>query len=177
MNRANLLPIAAAIASVALIGCSANSASIKTTTSPVDGKTRTTINGSEFSTSYIYPVEGSTMMGMEVAGGSVVDKSTAYIVFTTSSDSGFRDAYFKADGNQFDMSPTSALTDFTSSEYGINATKEFFISCEALQKVTQSKDVYLRVTFADGFVDYNVSKTKYGADGFEMIKKIAQYCD
>ncbi|MED5327649.1 MAG: hypothetical protein VYE37_15380 [Pseudomonadota bacterium] len=177
MRKNSLLTVTTIILAITLIGCSANSASVKTTTSPVDGKTRTTINGSEFSTSYIYPVEGSSMMGMEVAGGSVVDKRTAYIVFTTSSDSGFRDAYFKADGNQFDMTPTSALTDFTSSEYGVNATKEFFISCEALQKVTQSKDVYLRVTFADGFVDYNVSKTKYGADGFEMIKKIAQYCN
>lgn len=177
MTKNSLLTVTTFVSVIVLTGCSANSASVKTSTSPVDGKTRTTISGSGFSTSYIYPVEGSSMMGMEIAGGSVVDKNTAYITFRTSSDSGFRDAFFKADGNRFDMSPTSALTDFTSSEYGISATKEFFIGCEELNKVTQSKDVYLRVSFADGFVDYNVSKTKYGADGFEMIKKIAQYCN
>ncbi len=177
MTKNGLLRVTTFISVIALAGCSANSASVKTSTSPVDGKTRTTISGSDFSTSYIYPVEGGAMMGMEIAGGSVVDKNTAYIIFKTFSDSGFRSAFFKADGNRFDMSPTSAPTDFTGSEYGINAAKEFFIGCEELNKVTQSKDVYLRVTFTNGFVDYNVSKTKYGADGFEMIKKIAQYCN
>jgi hypothetical protein len=165
------------VATVIIAGCASNSASVKTTTSPVDGKTRTIIQGSAFSTSYIYPVDGSSMLGMEIAGGSVIDKETASIIFNTMSDSGYRTAYFKADGEEVELTPTKAITDFTSSQYGVNAIKEFYISCSDIKKVAQSNDVYLRVTFSDGFVDYDVSKTKYGADGFGMIKKISQYCD
>jgi len=168
-----------AVSIVVLFGCSANSASVKTNTSPIDGKTRTVIDGSDFSTSYISPVDGSrATLAMEVAGGSVIDKETASIVFNATSNSGFRGAYFKADGVEFQLKPSKALTDFASNRYGIDAIKEFFISCPDLIKVTQSKEVYLRVTFGDGFVDYDVSKPKYsGADGFGMIKKISQYCE
>ena len=176
MFRTKFLKSLLAVSSITLFACSANNSSVKTTTSPVDGKTRTVIQGSDFSTSYIYPIEGSSMLGMEIAGGSVTNKETASIVLKVSSDSGFRKAYFKADGDKVDLHPTQAITDFNSNEYGVTATKEFTIGCENLKRVSQSKEVYLRVTFADGYVDYDVSKAKFGADGFGMIKKIAQYC-
>ena len=161
-----------------LTACAANNASVKTTTSPVDGKTRTAIRGSDFSLSWIYPVEGSSMLGMLIVGGNVVEKETASIIFSTSSNSGFQSAYFKADGERIDLQATEASTNFSSSQYGVEASKEFIIGCEKLNAVVQSTDVYLRVTFRDGFTDYDVSKTKHsGADGFGMIKKIAQYCN
>ena len=159
------------ISSIILTGCSANNAAVKTITSPVDGKTRTTITGSNFSMSYIYPIEGSNnSTGMEIAGGSVIDKEYA-------SDKGYRKAYFQADGERFEMNPTNAVTDFNANKHGVKATKEFIMTCDDIKQVAQSKEVYLRITFADGFTDYNVSKSNNGTDGFEMIKKIAMYCD
>jgi hypothetical protein len=166
------------IASAFLTGCSANNASVKTNISPVDGKIRTVIQGSDFSTSWIYPVEGSSMLGMLIVGGSVIEKETASIIFSVTSNSGFRSAFFKADGEVIDLRPTKATTDFSSGQLGVEASKEFLIGCEPLNIVVQSTDVYLRITYADGFVDYDVSKPKYsGADGFGMIKKIASYCN
>jgi|GEM_PF-3823445 len=167
-----------AVSIVVLFGCSANSSSVKTTTSPVDGKTTTKISRSTFDTSWIYPVSGSAGNPLLIDGGSVTDKQTASITVSTSSDSGYRSAYFKADGKRIDLTSSNAMTDFSSDQYGIDASTSFYISCIELKKVTQSKEVYLRVTFSDGFVDYDVSKPKYsGADGFGMIKKISQYCE
>lgn len=160
---------------ILVTGCSANSAGVKVSTSPIDGKTTTVIQGSDFSTSYIYPFDGEGL-GIEIAGGSVTDKQVASIVFTALSAEGFRSAFFKADGKIIDMRPTAAITDFSASEYGVNAVKEFLISCPQIIEVADSTEVYMRVTFADGYVDYAVSKSKYGADGFGMIKKIASYC-
>ena len=159
---------------ICLTACSANNSSVSTTTSPIDGKVRTVISGSDFSTSYIY-------LFLQVVqdankGGSVTDQTVSTIVFETTSTDGFREAFFKADEKIYNLKPTAALTDFSSDKYGINATKEFFISCNDLVAVSKSLDVYLRVTFADGFVDYDVSKSNFGADGFGMIKKIASYC-
>ena len=159
-----------------LTACSANHATVNTMTSPVDGKTRTTIKAPDFSNSIIYAVAGSSAYGMHIEGGSVIDKKTASIIFSTTSNSGFRTAYFKADGDRIDLHDTNVLTNFSSDRYGVHASKEFFISCEKITTVVQSTDVYLRVTFSDGFVDYDVSKIISGADGFGMIKKIAQYC-
>jgi hypothetical protein len=164
------------IVSVFLASCSANNATVNTMTSPIDGKTRTTIKAPDFSNSIIYPVEGSSAYGMHIDGGSVIDKKTASIIFKTMSNSGFRTAYFKADGDRIDLHDTNVLTNFSSDKYGVYASKEFFISCEKITTVVQSTDVYLRVTFSDGFVDYDVSKIISGADGFGMIKKIAHYC-
>ena len=163
------------ISALVLLGCSANNASVKTTTSPIDGKTRTVINGSDFSISYIYPASGEGL-GVKIAGGSVVDNQVASIVFDAHSSSGFREAFFKADGDIYKLRPTAALTDFQTSEYGTRAIKEYTIPCADLVKVSNSTEVYLRITYADGFVDYDVSKSKYGADGFGMIKKITDYC-
>ena len=160
---------------ICLTACSANNSSVSTTTSPIDGKVRTVISGSDFSTSYIYPIS-SGGSGMLIKGGSVTDQTVSTIVFETTSTDGFREAFFKADEKIYNLKPTAALTDFSSDKYGINATKEFFISCNDLVAVSKSLDVYLRVTFADGFVDYDVSKSNFGADGFGMIKKIASYC-
>ncbi|WP_371374956.1 hypothetical protein [Thalassotalea aquiviva] len=163
------------MALLAISGCVANDASVSTTVSPIDGKSTTVINGSAFSTSYIYPISG-TGLGMEVAGGSVTNKDIASIVFEASSSVGFREAFFKADGITYDLKPTKALTNFETNGYGTIATKEFLLSCSDILNVSQSSEVYLRVTFADGFVDYDVSKSKNGTDGFAMIKKIASYC-
>jgi hypothetical protein len=170
-----LFKTAALVSLLTLTGCSANNASVSTTTSPIDGKSRTVINGSDFSTTYIYPASGGGL-GMEIAGGSVTDKEMASIVFEAASSDGFREAFFKADGQTYDLEPTSALTDFQVNEYGARAIKEYLIPCSDLIEVAKSSEVYLRVTFADGFVDYDVSKSKYGADGFGMVKKIAEYC-
>lgn len=167
-----------AVSTIVLSGCSANSASVKTTTSPIDGKTRTTISRSTFDSSWIYPVEGSAGVGMLINGGSVTDKQTASIIVSTPSNSGYRSAYFKADDERFDLTASSTMTDFSTNEYGTTATTSFYMSCLELKKVAQSKQVYLRVTFSDGYRDYDVSKKHNAvADGFGMIKKISQYCE
>tara|TARA_B110000211_G_C14092289_1_gene559835 strand:+ start:5394 stop:5915 length:522 start_codon:yes stop_codon:yes gene_type:complete len=172
-----LLKIAAILLAISLSACSANSSTVKTTTSPIDGVSRTVISGSDFSISYIYPADGEGM-GVEVAGGSVTEKEYASIVFSATQVGGiYREAFFKADGVTFTLEPTSAPVSFTASEYGVISDKEFLISCDDLLTVAKSSEVYLRITYVSGFVDYSVSEAKYGADGFGMIKKIASYCE
>ncbi|MFT2092464.1 hypothetical protein [Paraglaciecola sp. 2405UD69-4] len=158
-----------------LIGCSANNASVRTSVSPIDGKSTTIITDSAFSLSYIYPANDEGL-GIRLEGGRVFDKEEASIIFDASTDHGFREAFFKADGETYFMTPSAALTDFKADKHGVRASKEFMIGCSELVKVANSKDVYLRITYSNGFVDYNVSKPFRGSDGFGMVKKIASYC-
>ena len=174
--KSKILKLITLTGALALSACAANHASIKTQTSPVDGSTRTTVTGSGFSTSYIYPADGGGS-GIEIAGGTVIDKKYAQITFKAFEISGFRDALFNADGDLIEIETTKHITDFSVSEYGSTSSKTYVMTCDELLKISKSNEVYLRITYSDGFVDYSVSESgRYGADGFAMVKKIAEQC-
>ncbi|MCW8355285.1 hypothetical protein N5P32_05050 [Marinomonas pontica] len=161
---------------IVLSACSANSAKVSTTTSPIDGVTRTIITGPDFSNSLIYPVD-SNGLGVLIKGGAVVDKKYALINFESSSSSGYRSAFFSASGKKINLSPAQSLTSFEVDNVGITSNMSFGLMCDELLTVAQSNDVYLRIVRNSGFTDYMVSESPYsGTDGFEMIKKIASYC-
>jgi hypothetical protein len=158
-----------------LTGCVSTSPSVSTSVSPVDGKSRTDVSASLYSMSHVLSVDGESGLGIE--GGTVVDGEYAFILFRQNYAVSFLDASFNADGLMIEMEPANVLTDFKVSEYGTTAKKSFIISCSDLLKVAKSKDVYLRVNYISGFVDYSVSAMDYGYHGFQTIKDIASHCN
>lgn len=162
---------------ITLSACSANSAKVETSTSPVDGKTTTYITGSSFSNSLIYPVKkNSGHYGILIEGGAIIDKEVARINISSMSKSGYDSIFFKADGEKYDVKLPNG-TSFDVTDLGVDASTSMFLSCSDITKISQSSEVFMRVTYRTGFVDYFVSDPVYpSADGFEMIKKIASYC-
>jgi hypothetical protein len=162
---------------VILTACSANSAKVETTTSPIDGITITSITGSSFPTSFIYPVIEKNYLGILIKGGDIIEGRTAKIHISSSSSSRYESIFFKADGKKYNLKLPNYGTVFDVDEFGISAETSLGLSCENLTKIAQSSEVFMRVTYETGYVDYFVSdKIKTGADGFEMIKRIASYC-
>lgn len=160
-----------------ITGCAAGNSKVTTTISPIDGRSQTVIQAPDFSTSYIYPADGIGS-GIKIEGGSVVDKEIATIVFTGFSGDGLRNAMFKADGQVINAKPVGVVNDYEVSSYGVSATRSFLLSCEELKQIANAKSTYLRINYLNGFVDYTVTKAgAYGADGIEMIRKIASYCE
>lgn len=159
-----------------LAGCAASGSKVTTHTSPIDGKTTTTIHGSDFATSLIYPINNNAEHGgMLINGGSVVDKDIARIRVSAFSETGYTSAFFKADGKLFNLEPST--TSFKVDQYGAQAFTSLSIACSELQQVVNSNQIYMRVTFRNGYVDYKVEDgTKMGSDGLSMIKAISSHC-